>query len=69
MKVLIMIPDFRHDATSWSVFSITVIFNVFGWPYTSMVPVIGTDYLKLGPEGVGLLAGSAATLKPRPDGP
>jgi hypothetical protein len=34
----------------------TVIFNVFGWPATSMVPVIGTDYLGLGPKGVGLLA-------------
>ena len=34
----------------------TIIFNVFGWPATSMVPVIGTDYLGLGPKGVGLLA-------------
>jgi hypothetical protein len=38
------------------VFVITIIFNVFGWPATSMVPVIGTDYLNLGPKGVGVLA-------------
>jgi MFS family permease len=38
------------------VFVMTIIFNIFGWPATSMVPVIGTDYLGLGPKGVGLLA-------------
>src|SRR4029077_15466296 len=38
------------------VFVMTIIFNLFGWPATSMVPVIGTDYLGLGPKGVGLLA-------------
>lgn len=38
------------------VFVITVIFNIFGWPFTSMIPVIATDYLHLGPKGVGLLA-------------
>ena len=34
---------------------VTVIFNVFGWPFTSMIPVIGRDQLSLGPEGVGIL--------------
>ena len=34
----------------------TVIFNIFGWPFTGMIPVIGRDRLNLGPEGVGLLA-------------
>lgn len=38
------------------IFIITVIFNVFGWPFTSMIPVIGKDHLALDPEGVGLLA-------------
>ncbi len=46
----------RRDRRLQGVLTITVIFNVFGWPVTSMVPVIGTDYLRLGPEGVGLLA-------------
>jgi MFS family permease len=36
---------------------VTLLFNLFGWPCTSMVPVIGKDRLELGPEGVGLLAG------------
>ena len=35
---------------------VTVIYNVFAWPFTSMIPVIGTDYLHLDPQGVGLLA-------------
>jgi MFS family permease len=35
---------------------ITVIYNVFGWPFTSMIPVIGQNQLGLGAEGVGILA-------------
>ncbi len=36
---------------------VTLLFNLFGWPFTSMIPVIGQDRLGLGPEGIGLLAG------------
>jgi MFS family permease len=46
----------HRDRRLIGVFVMTIIFNVFGWPATSMVPVIGTDYLGLGPKGVGLLA-------------
>jgi len=46
----------RRDGRLTGVFVITIIFNVFGWPATSMVPVIGTDHLGLDPKGVGLLA-------------
>lgn len=46
----------RSDRRLIGVFVMTIIFNVFGWPATSMVPVIGTDHLGLGPKGVGLLA-------------
>lgn len=46
----------RGDRRMIGVFSLTVIFNLFAWPSTSMIPVIGTDYLHLGPQGVGLLA-------------
>src|SRR4029079_4796104 len=46
----------RRDRRLTGVFIMTIIFNVFWWPATSMVPVIGTDYLGLGPKGVGLLA-------------
>src|SRR5206468_1582419 len=35
---------------------ITVIYNTFGWPFTSMVPVIGQDNLGLGAAGIGVLA-------------
>lgn len=35
--------------------TVTIIFNVFGWPFTSMIPVIGRDQLLLGPEGIGVM--------------
>ncbi|MFK7966660.1 MAG: MFS transporter [Burkholderiaceae bacterium] len=35
---------------------VTVVFNIFGWPVLSMIPVIGTDELGLTPQGVGFLA-------------
>lgn len=34
---------------------VTIIYNVFAWPFTSMIPVVGRDRLLLGPEGVGIL--------------
>ena len=46
----------RRDGRLGGVFLVTILFNIFGWPATSMVPVIGTDYLALGPKGVGVLA-------------
>lgn len=47
----------RNDPRLTGVLMITVIYNVFGWPAISMVPVLGKDHLHLGPEGVGLIAG------------
>lgn len=47
----------RGDRRMTGVLMITVIYNIFGWPSTSMIPVLGKDHLHLGPEGVGLLAG------------
>jgi MFS family permease len=46
----------RADTRLIGVLLVTVIFNIFGWPFTGMIPVIGRDRLHLGPEGVGLLA-------------
>ncbi len=46
----------RRDKRLIGTLAITVIYNVFGWPFTSMVPVIGQDQLLLGPEGIGILA-------------
>src|SRR4029453_10551054 len=34
---------------------VTIIYNIFAWTFTSMIPVIGRDQLLLGPEGVGQL--------------
>jgi MFS family permease len=46
----------RGDKRLIGVLVVTVIYNIFAWPFTSMIPVIGRDRLHLGPEGVGLLA-------------
>ncbi len=35
---------------------VTIVYNLFGWPFTGMIPVIGRDSLDLGPQGVGILA-------------
>ena len=34
---------------------LTILFNLFGWPALSLVPVIGQERLQLDPQGVGLL--------------
>jgi MFS family permease len=49
--IAIVFRDQRLSATML----VTVIYNVFGWPFTSMIPVLARDQLKLGPEGVGIL--------------
>jgi MFS family permease len=49
--VAIVLADRRLVA----ILTVTIIYNVFAWPFTSMIPVIGRDRLFLGPEGVGLL--------------
>jgi MFS family permease len=46
----------RTDRRLIGVLVVTVIYNIFAWPFTGMIPVIGRDRLYLGPEGVGLLA-------------
>ena len=37
------------------VFGITIVFNIFGFPFISMIPVIGSGRLDLDPAMVGLL--------------
>ncbi|SKA30208.1 Predicted arabinose efflux permease, MFS family [Enhydrobacter aerosaccus] len=49
--IAIVLADRRLAATM----AVTVIYNIFAWPFTSMIPVIGRDQLHLGPEGVGIL--------------
>jgi MFS family permease len=46
----------RGDRRLIGVFLVTVIFNLFGWPCNSMIPIIATGTLHLGPQDVGLLA-------------
>jgi MFS family permease len=46
----------RRDRKLIGTLTITVIYNVFGWPFTSMIPVIGQDNLDLGAGGIGVLA-------------
>jgi MFS family permease len=46
----------QHDPRLIGTLVITVIYNTFGWPFTSMIPVIGQDNLGLGAVGIGLLA-------------
>lgn len=35
---------------------ITIVFNIFGWPFSSMIPVIARDRFHLSPDEIGLLA-------------
>jgi predicted MFS family arabinose efflux permease len=46
----------RRDKRLVGTLTVTIIYNVFAWPFTSLIPVIGRDQLLLGPEGVGVLA-------------
>jgi MFS family permease len=46
----------RRDRRLAATLVVTVIYNVFGWPFTSMVPVIAQNRLHLAAAGVGLLA-------------
>lgn len=46
----------RGDRRLIGTLAVTVIYNVFAWPFTSMIPVIGQDRLGLGPSGIGALA-------------
>ena len=46
----------RNDPKLIGTLTVTVIYNVFGWPFTSMIPVIGQDNLHLGAGGIGILA-------------
>jgi len=50
-SIVLVAADRRLAAIMW----VTIVYNVFAWPFTSMIPVIGRDRLLLGPEGVGLL--------------
>ena len=46
----------RSSTTLPAILSVTVVFNVWGFPFISMVPVFGKDVLGLDAQAVGLLA-------------
>lgn len=46
----------RRNARLKGALIVTIIFNLFGWPITSLVPVVGQVHLGLAPGGIGLLA-------------
>ncbi len=46
----------RRDPRLRATLLVTIIFNVFGWPFTSLIPVVAREGLGLSPEGTGLLA-------------
>jgi len=46
----------RKDDRLIGILAITSIFNVFGWPFTSMIPVLASDALHLATQDIGLLA-------------
>ncbi len=54
--ILAVLRRSMHDKRLAGFFAVTVVFNVFGIPLLSLVPVIGQDYLGLGSRGIGLLA-------------
>ena len=49
----------RREPRLIAVLTVTVIYNMFGWPASSMVPVIGHDRLGLGAAGIGVLSSMA----------
>ncbi len=46
----------RQDTRLFATLVVTVIYNIFAWPFTSMVPVIAQGHLGLGAASTGLLA-------------
>jgi MFS family permease len=50
------LQEVRRRRRLLGIYVVTAIYNLFGWPFYSLVPVIGKDNLALGPEGVGILS-------------
>ncbi len=46
----------RQDRRLFAVLLVTVIYNVFAWPFTSMVPVVAEQGLGLGTVATGVIA-------------
>ncbi len=46
----------RREPRLIGILIVTIVYNVFGWPFTAMIPVIGKDNLHLGASAIGVLA-------------
>ncbi|WP_431285765.1 MFS transporter [Humitalea sp. 24SJ18S-53] len=55
-RIAVGLAAVRADPRLTGTMVVTIIFNVFGWPFTSLVPVIAQDHLGLGPSAIGLLS-------------
>jgi predicted MFS family arabinose efflux permease len=55
VRILSGVAVFRRDPRLVAVLIITLLFNLWGWPATSMVPVLAQGRLGLGNEATGLL--------------
>lgn len=47
----------RHDPRLFGTLVVTIIYNIWAWPFISMIPVLGHDNWNLDAEGIGYLAG------------
>lgn len=56
LRVAQGVATVRRDPKLQGVLVVTVIFNLFGWPFTGLIPVVGQEHLQLGPGATGLLA-------------
>jgi MFS family permease len=50
------LAEVRRRRELQGILAVTAIYNLFGWPFYSLVPVIGKDTLGLGPQGIGILS-------------
>jgi MFS family permease len=50
------VREVRRRPHLMGILAVTAIYNLFGWPFHSLIPVIGKDNLGLGPEGIGALS-------------
>lgn len=55
-RVVDGLREVRRRRELQGILMVTAIYNLFGWPFYSLVPVIGKDNLALGAEGVGVLS-------------
>jgi len=54
-----LVAGIRYALGHWElrrVLAVTIVFNIFGFPFTSMIPILGRDLLGLTPSLVGFLS-------------